>query len=190
MHGFLHRALAPQTIACAWLVFTVALTLALAVAQSAIAAPSSMGPGIRPLLAPALVTGDALAAPASAAAPAPEPAGVPCAAFASGARAAVADRRCAAAPNVLFAPAETGRSAALARLFGTAGPHGPPVGHGIATTRAIAVSVRPLPPSITLDFSLSQALRGPFGTAVAASSAPIARAPSRPAAAAPVGAPL
>ena len=188
MHGFLHRALAPQTIACAWLVFTVALTLALAVAQSAIAAPSSMGPSIRPLLAPALVTGDALAAPVSTAAPAPEPAGVPCAAFASGNRAAGPDRRCAAAPNVLFARAETGRSAALARLFGTAGPHGPPAGRAIATSDAIAVSDRPLPPrSITLDSSLSHALRG---TAVAASSAPIAQAPSRPTAAAPVGAPL
>ena len=107
MHGFLHRALAPQTIAYAWLVFTVALTLALAIAQSAIAAPSSMGPSIRPPLAPALVTGDALAAPVSAAAPAPEPTGVPCAAFASGHRAAGPDRRCAAAPNVPLAPAET-----------------------------------------------------------------------------------
>jgi hypothetical protein len=189
MHGFLHRALAPQTIAYAWLVFTVALTLALAVAQSALAAPSPTGPSIRPLPAPALANGDAPAAP-SAAAPAPEPAGVPCAAFASGDISAVPARRCAAAPNVLFAPSETGRSAALARLFGTAGPHGPPAGPAIATTRAIAVAVGHLPPSITLDFSLSHALRGPFDTAVAASSARTAQAPSRPTAAAPVGAPL
>ena len=190
MHGFLHRALAPQTIAYAWLVCTVALTLALAVAQSALAAPSSMGQGIRPLLAPALVTGDALAAPGSVAAHARVPAGVPCTAFASRDRAAVPDRRCAAAPHVRFAPAETGRSAALARLFGTAGPHGPPAGPAIATTPAIAVAVGHAMPSITLDFSLRRALRGPFGTAVAASSARTAPAPSRPTAAAPVGAPL
>ena len=38
MHTLIHRALSPQTISYAWLVLTVALTFALAVAQSAIAA--------------------------------------------------------------------------------------------------------------------------------------------------------
>ena len=42
MHTLIHRALSPQTISYAWLVLTVALTFALAVAQSAIAAGPSL----------------------------------------------------------------------------------------------------------------------------------------------------
>jgi hypothetical protein len=198
MHALIHRALAPQTVAYVWLVFTVALTLALAVAQSAIAAPSSSAAAsIRPLLAPALATGDVLAAPA------PGPNRV-CSTLLAGEEAAVSARtadtgaaRCAtarpAAPSLPLlrpTPAETRRSAALAALFGTAGPHGPPAARADATTRAIPVLIGLTRPSFTLDFSLSYALRGPIGTAGAASSAPIAQASLRPTVAAPVGAPL
>jgi hypothetical protein len=201
MHALIHRALAPQTLTYVWLVLTVALTLALAVAQSAIAGPSSAaGASIRPLLAPALATGDVRAAPW----PAPDRAGVGCPTLPAGEEATAPTGaphagvpRCATArpaapglPLVRRTPVETSRSAALAALFGTAGPHGPPAARANATTRAIPVSIGLTRPSFTLDFSLSSALRGPIGTAVAASSAPIAQASLRPTAAAPVGAPL
>jgi hypothetical protein len=157
MHALIHRALAPQTVAYVWLVFTVALTLALAVAQSAIAAPSSAAAAtVRPLLAPALATGDVLAAPA----PAPDRADVVCPDRAPDAGV----RRCATArsaapslPDVRFTPAATSRSAALAALFGTAGPHGPPAARAITTTRAIPVFIGLPRHTLTLDFSLSSA---------------------------------
>jgi hypothetical protein len=163
MHALIHRALAPQTVAYVWLVFTVALTLALAVAQSAIAAPSSAAAAsIRPLLAPALATGEVLAAPA----PAPHRAGVVCPDRAPDAGA----RRCATArpaapslPNLRLTPAETSRSAALAALFGTAGPHGPPTAEAIATTRAIPVFIGLSRPYLTLDLNLSSAATASIG---------------------------
>jgi hypothetical protein len=168
VHGFLHRALAPQTLASAWLVLTVALTLAMAVAQSAIAASSSMGPSARPLVAPVLVAGEVGAAPTRAR----ERATAPCRALASADRAAPSHRGCAPGPTMLFTAIATDRHAALASLFGTAGPHGPPAGDAEPTTPAIPAFMGDAQPSFTLDFSLSHALRGPFGTAVAASSAP------------------
>ncbi len=115
MHALIHRALAPQTVAYVWLVFTVALTLALAVAQSAIAAPSSAAAAsIRPLLAPALATGDVLAAPA----PAPDRAGVVCPDRAPDAGA----RRCAtarpAAPSLPNLRLDAGRDEPQRRARG------------------------------------------------------------------------
>ena len=162
MHALIHRALAPQTVAYVWLVFTVTLTLALAVAQSAIAAPSSAAAAsIRPLLAPALATGDVLAAPA----PAPDRAGVVCPdrALDAGARRCATARAAVSLPNLRLTPTETSRSAALAALFGTAGPHGPPPAEAIATTRAIPVFMGLSRPYLTLDLNLSAAATAPIG---------------------------
>src|SRR4051794_8553518 len=163
MHALIHRALGPQTVAHVWLVFTVALTLALAVAQSAIAAPSSAAAAsVRPLLAPALATGDVLAPPA----PAPDRADLVCPDRApdAGVRGcAIARPAAPSLTGVRSIPAETSRSAALAALFGTAGPHGPPAARAIITTRAIPVLIGLPQPTLTLDFNLSSAAAASVG---------------------------
>ncbi len=135
MHTLIHRALSPQTISYAWLVLTVALTFALAVAQSAIAAVPSLSAAGVP--APHV----ALTGPASA----PTSDAAQCRAAApTDDRRAWHDRmprrrraRCATRArrirrpgrgrSAILTPATPHRSAdALAALYGGAGPHGPP----------------------------------------------------------------
>jgi hypothetical protein len=181
MHTLIHRALSPQTISYAWLVLTVALTFALAVAQSAVAAGPSLSAAGFPAPHVAL-TGTAPApvpareaARCRAAAPAEDQrAGAHV--WSPGRHAACRALGASAGPAVagagILAPFAPHRGAdALAAIYGGAGPHGPPAPAGIQTNS-------PVPPrlfgtDLDLDFSLSparSAVSGPSAPAVEASS--------------------
>jgi hypothetical protein len=160
LHAIFHRALAPQTIAHAWLVLTVALTFGLAVAHSAIAA----GPSVAPV-GPSLVGGAIADAPvrsplsgpgattcgAASAADQPRAIGLGQAALHPSAcptRPAAADR---ANPDVerFTTPAARRGGDALAAIYGGAGPHGPPGARLPLTTLLPGV-----PPTTGLDLVL------------------------------------
>ena len=164
MHTLIHRALSPQTISYAWLVLTVALTFALAVAQSAIAAGTSLSAAGLPAAHVALI------GPASPTTPAPDAARCRAAAPAEDQRAAApawaAGRHAAcralglpAGPAIagapVLTPATPHRGAALAALYGGAGPHGPPAAAGIHTISPVVA--RLFATDLDLDFSLSPA---------------------------------
>ena len=161
MHALFHRALTPQTITSAWLVATVALTLALAVAQAALASAASPARGGLPA-AHALLAG-------------PHGPHAPRTAHGEGARAcrtgAPADdaraggttaspvRTCRATAServpALRTPPVPVRHAgadALAVLYGGTGPHGPPAG---AETQPILVSTPDPSADLDLDSTLS-----------------------------------
>ena len=132
VHTIIHRGLTPQTVTHAWLVLTLAVAFALAIAHAATiqAVPLLGGDGLR-------VTSPAVAHPLPAAPAAP-------------AAVAVAAERDDAARHVRsgdpvprsagprppasnVVPAEPARSrgaSALAKLYGGAGPHGPPATKG------------------------------------------------------------
>jgi hypothetical protein len=131
VHTIFHRGLTPQTVTHAWLVLTVALTFALAIAHAAThGGPLLAGDALR--ISGAAVAHRLPAAPAAT--PAPSAADTVAAERED-------DRRdvrtgdlfvpspapaTPAAPDV-SAPAPRPRGAsALAELYGGAGPHGPP----------------------------------------------------------------
>ena len=132
VHTIIHRGLTPQTVTHAWLVLTLALTFALAIAHAA-----TMQGG-------ALLTGDALrgvspvvahALPATPAAPAATAVAADRDDATRHARAGGAVERSAdpGPPASTVVPAEPARSrgaSALAELYGGAGPHGPPAARG------------------------------------------------------------
>jgi len=170
MHTLIHRALSPQTISYAWLVLTVALTFALAVAQSAIAAGASLSAAGLPAAHVALI------GPASPSTPAPDAARCRAAAPAEDQRAAApawaAGRHAAcralglpAGPAIagapVLTPATPHRGAALAALYGGAGPHGPPAAAGIHTISPVVA--RFFANDLDLDFSLSPARSATHG---------------------------
>jgi hypothetical protein len=141
MHALIHRALTPQTIACAWLGVTVALALALAVAQSAIASGPRLFPSGLPAAQLTFAGPDATPAPGDGARACRTAAPVDDARSAGPAseRAACGIR----APLVpirgfggSLGPAARSAAGALAALFGGAGPHGPPVSTGTPTIPA------------------------------------------------------
>jgi hypothetical protein len=183
MHAFIHRALAPQTISCAWLVLTVALTFALAVAHSAIAAGSSLSAAGVP------TAHIALAVPARAPAPeaAPCRAATPVEAARAGAHRSAAATHAACRPRgasswlsevPILAPVRHRTGAdALAALYGGAGPHGPPAADGIDPAAGLFAISLTLDSSLSLDHS---AASRPAAPAVAASSPlmPLAGAPA------------
>ena len=137
MHTLIHRALSPQTISYAWLVLTVALTFALAVAQSAIAAAPSLsaaGPAGAPRR-PRRPGPGARCRPVPRRGPGRGPPGrrLPV-----GAERACRALGASAGPPVagagILAPSTPRRGAdALAALYGGAGPHGPPASAGFQT---------------------------------------------------------
>jgi len=157
MHTLIHRALSPQTISYAWLVLTVALTFALAVAQSAIAAGTSLSAVGLPAAHVALI------GPASPSTPAPDAARCRAAdpaedqraaapAWAAGRHAACRALGLPPGPAIagapVLTPATPHRGAALAALYGGAGPHGPPAAAGIHTISPVVARVfreRPRP---------------------------------------------
>jgi hypothetical protein len=187
MHTLIHRALSPQTISYAWLVLTVALTFALAVAQSAIAAgPSLSAAGLpAPHVAPVGLAPAPDAARCRAAAPTvaqgvaahpwapPRPAA--CRAYGTSAGPALAG-----AP--ILAPSTPHRGAdALVALYGGAGPHGPPAPAGFQTN--FPAVARVFAPGLNLNFSLSHhrsGASGPSAPAVEAFSSlmPLVRTPA------------
>ncbi len=163
MHTLIHRALSPQTISYAWLVLTVALTFALAVAQSAIAAGPSLSAAGLPVPHVALAGPTPAPAPdAARAAPRPRPRpGGP--APPRGRQRACRALGASAGPPVagagILAPSTPRRGAdALAALYGGAGPHGPPASAGFQTN--VPVVARLLATDLDLDFSLSLAPLG------------------------------
>jgi len=176
MHTLIHRALSPQTISYAWLVLTVALTFALAVAQSAIAAGPSLSAAGLP--APHVALTGPVAVPDAARCRAPAPAedqDAAAHAWAPGRRSAcpgpAASAGVATAGAGIPAPSTPHRSAdALAALYGGAGPHGPPASAGSQTISPVVPA--PFDLDLDLDFSLSlarSAASGPFASAVEAS---------------------
>jgi hypothetical protein len=135
VHTIIHRGLTPQTVTHAWLVLTLALTFALAIAHAA-----TMQGG-------ALLTGDALrgAGPvvAHALPPAPALPSAPSAGALADERddatrnarwadpvAGSADRGAPASSVVPGRPARSRGASALAELYAGAGPHGPPATRG------------------------------------------------------------
>jgi len=182
MHTLIHRALSPQTISHAWLVLTVALTFALAVAQSAIAATPSLsaaGPRV-PHVALAAPMPDAARCRAAVPAEARQVGASPWAQRACRALDASAGPPVAGAG--ILAPSTPRRGAdALAALYGGAGPHGPPASVGFQTN--VPVRPRLLGTDLSLDFSLSlvrSAASGPSAPAVetSASLAPVMETPA------------
>ena len=177
MHTLIHRALSPQAISSAWLVLTVALTFALAVAQSAIAAGPSLSAARLPAAqvaltaAPPALTADAercrAAAPAEdrrdVAHPWAQGRHAACRALAVSAGAAIAGAR-------ILTPATPLRGAdALAALYGGAGPHGPPAS---ARTLTISPAIGGLvATALDLDFSLSPTHSGASGPSPSADEA-------------------
>ena len=176
MHTLIHRALSPQTISSAWLVLTVALTFALAVAQSAIAAGTSLSAAGLPAAHVALI------GPASPSTPAPDAARCRAAApdedqraaappaWAAGRHAACHALGLSAGPAIagarVLTPARPHRGAdALAALYGGAGPHGPPAAAGIQTISPVVAHL--FATDLDLDFSLS-----PDGSAAPGPSEP------------------
>ena len=165
MHTLIHRALSPQTISYAWLVLTVALTFALAVAQSAIAAgPSRSAAGLpAPHLA---LVGPAPAPDAPRCRPAAptvaERAAAPRAPGRHACRALHRSIGTALAGAPILGPATPRRGAdALAALYGGAGPHGPPVPAGSKTN--FPAVARLFAADLDLDFSLSDRRSGASG---------------------------
>ena len=173
MHTLIHRALSPQTISYAWLVLTVALTFALAVAQSAIAAGPSLSAAGLPAAHVALI--------GPAPAPAPD--------ARCRAAAAAEDQRAGARPwapgsyaacralGASAGPAAAGAGVltpftpylgadALAALYGGAGPHGPPASAGFQTN--FPVVARLFASDLDLDFSLSHHRSAASGPSVPA----------------------
>ena len=176
MHTFIHRALSPQTISYAWLVLTVALTFALAVAQSAIAAGPSLSAAGLPAPHIALVgptpAPDASRCRAAAPAVAERAATHPRALGRHSCRALHASVGTALAGGPILGPTTPHRGAdALVALYGGAGPHGPPVSTGSKTN--FPAAARLFAADLDLDFSLSHrrsGASGPFAPAVEAFS--------------------
>ena len=166
MHTLIHRALSPQTISYAWLVLTVALTFALAVAQSAIAAGPSLSAAGPPAAHVALL-GPAPAphAPrchAAAPAVAERAAAHPWAPARHACRALDTSVGPALAGVPILGPTPPHRGAdALVALYGGAGPHGPPVSADSKTN--FPAVARLFAASLDLDFSLSHRRLGASG---------------------------
>jgi hypothetical protein len=138
VHTIFHRGLTPQTVTHAWLVLTLALTFALAIAHAATTQAGAflMGDALRgadPVVAHALPSPrtqpSAPVAPSAVAGTAERDDARPH--IRSGGPAAIPADRGARASNIV--PAERARSrgaSALAELYGGAGPHGPPAAKG------------------------------------------------------------
>jgi len=183
MHTLIHRALSPQTISYAWLVLTVALTFALAVAQSAIAAGPSLSaaglPAVHVALAGSAPAADAprcrAAAPTVAERGAAPPSAHACRVLDRSAGTALAG-----AP--IIGPATPHRGAdALVALYGGAGPHGPPVPPDSKTN--FPAVARLFAADLDLDLSLSHrrsGASGPFapGAEAFSSLVPVIRTPA------------
>jgi len=167
MHTLIHRALSPQTISYAWLVLTVALTFALAVAQSAIAAgPSLSAAGLpAPHVAPVGLAPAPDAARCRAAAPTVAQ-GVAAHPWAPPRQAACRGLGTSASPDLAGTPildSSTPHRGAdgLVALYGGAGPHGPPAPVGFQTNFPTAARV--FAHDLNLDFSLSHHRSGASG---------------------------
>jgi hypothetical protein len=143
LHAIIHRGLTPQSLSHVWLVLTLALTLTLAVGQSAMAhVATAGGPSVAPMViqlasAPAATPlgqgpighHDAGGCRATADVEEREAAGDPrplgpwtCPSHRAPATAP------AAPPLALFAPDPRAGADALVAIYGGAGPHGPPAG--------------------------------------------------------------
>jgi hypothetical protein len=132
VHTIIHRGLTPQTVTHAWLVLTLVLTFALAIAHAA-----TMQGG-------ALISGDVLrgASPVVAHALPPAPAAPSAVAVAverddatrharpGGPAASSADPAAPASTVGAPEPVRSRRASALAELYGGPGPHGPPTTKG------------------------------------------------------------
>ena len=181
MHTLIHRALSPQTISYAWLVLTVALTFALAVAQSAIAAGPSLSAAGLP--APHVALTGPVAVPDAARCRAPAPAedqDAAAHAWAPGRRSAcpgpAASAGVATAGAGIPAPSTPHRSAdALAALYGGGGPHGPPAAAGLQTN--FAAVARLFADDLDLDLSLSHRRSGASGPSAPAVEALLSLVP-------------
>jgi hypothetical protein len=138
VHTIIHRGLTPQTVTHAWLMLTLALTFALAIAHAATihggALPTGDAPrGASPLLAHATTAARALpTAPAmpSAVAVVGERDDATRHVPPSGPGAGSADPGAPASNAVPAEPARSRGASALAELYGGAGPHGPPGDQG------------------------------------------------------------
>jgi len=167
MHTLIHRALSPQTITYAWLVVTVALIFALAVAQSAIAAGPSLSAAGRPAphvalagLAPAPDAAHCRAAAPAVAHGAAEHPSAPARHAACRGLGTSASPALAGTPILDSSTPHRGADGLVA-LYGGAGPHGPPAPVGFQTN--FPAVARVFAHGLDLDFSLSHHRSGASG---------------------------